>query len=442
MPPRTRYAATPEGHVAYQLLGDGPGEIVFIPDHSSNVEIMWEEPSLARFLMRLSSIGRLICFDKRGTGVSDPVPLGALPTLEQWMDDIRTVVDAAGSERVTVFGHGDGGLMAILFAATYPERTSALILADAFARMVRAADYPCGMPPDVARAYYETLCERWGSGTLENPAPSMMSNPSFREWRGRFERLSLSPGALAAMYPVIVLQSDVRSVLETIRVPTLVLHRAGNRYIRVGHGRYLAQQIAGAKYVELAGEDHFFHVGDSEALLAAVQEFLTGKKQVHDDDRVLATVLFTDIVGSTERAAEMGDRAWRDLLEGYYSVVRGELARFRGREVDTAGDGLFATFDGPARGVRCALAIRDSVRQLGLEIRAGLHTGECELIGDKVRGIAVHIGARVAAAARAGEVLTSTTVRDLVAGSGLRFIDRGVHLLRGMSGEWKLFRAE
>jgi pimeloyl-ACP methyl ester carboxylesterase len=441
MPPRTRYAATPEGHVAYQLLGDGPGEIVFIPDHASNLEIMWEEPSLARFLMRLSSIGRLICFDKRGTGVSDPVPLGALPTLEQWMDDIRTVVDAVGSERVTVFGHGDGGLMAILFAATYPERTSALILADAFARMVRAADYPCGMPPDVARAYYETLCERWGSGTLENPGPSMMSNPSFREWRGRFERLSLSPGALAAMYPVIVLQSDVRFVLETIRVPTLVLHRAGNRYIRVGHGRYLAQQIAGAKYVELAGEDHFFHVGDSEALLAAVQEFLTGKKQVHDDDRVLATVLFTDIVGSTERAAEMGDRAWRDLLEGYYAVIRGELARFRGREVDTAGDGLFATFDGPARGVRCALAIRDSVRQLGLEIRAGLHTGECELIGDKVRGIAVHIGARVAAAARAGEVLTSTTVKDLVAGSGLRFIDRGVHLLRGVSGEWKLFGA-
>jgi class 3 adenylate cyclase len=250
-----------------------------------------------------------------------------------------------------------------------------------------------------------------------------------------------SPRA-GAMYFAVILQLDVRSVLETIWVPTLVLHRAGNRYIRVGHGRYLAQQIAGAKYVELAGEDDSFHVGDSEALLAAVQEFLTGKKQVHDDDRVLATVLFTDIVGSTQRAAEMGDRAWRDLLEGYYSVVRGELARFRGCEVDSAGDGLFATFDGPARGVRCALAIRDSVRQLGLEIRAGLHTGECELIGDKVRGIAVHVGARVAAAARAGEVLASATVKDLVAGSGLRFIDRGVHLLRGVSGEWKLFGAE
>ena len=272
-------------------------------------------------------------------------------------------------------------------------------------------------------------------------APSLAASSSFREWLGRYERLALSPGEFARIYPALVLETDLRPILSTIQTPTLILHRSENRCIRIGHGRYLARHIAGARFVELPGKDHSFYAGDSGPLLAAVQEFLTGKRELPDDDRVLATVLFTDIVGSTEHAVRLGDRAWRDLVERYHALVRREVATFRGREVNTAGDEFFATFDGPARGVRCALAVRDEVRQLGLEIRAGLHTGECELIGGDVGGIAVHIGARVASAAAPGEVLVSSTVKDLVAGSGLRFVGRGAHTLKGISGEWQLFNA-
>ena len=443
MRPSTRYAKGPGGNVAYQVVGDGPVDVVFAPDHSSNLEAMWDEPAMVHFFDRLSAIGRVICFDRRGTGVSDPVPLGALPTLEQWMDDIGTVVDAVGSSRVVVFGFGDGGPLSMLFAATYPQRTAALVLMNTFARIVRTADYPIGLTPEQAENRLRRMVAAWGTGWSAAGSPGLASIPSFREWCGRYERLSLSPGAFAAMYPVMDLQSDVRAVLPTIRVPTLVLHRAGVRYIRSEYGRYLRDHIPGARYVELPGDDYSFYAGDVEALLAPVTEFLTGKRPTPaaDDDRVLATVLFTDIVDSTQRAAALGDRAWRDLLDRHDRTCRDEIARYRGREVATTGDGFLATFDGPARGVRCALAICDGVKRLGLEVRAGLHTGECEWHGENLAGIAVHIGARVAAAAAPSEVLVSSTVKDLVVGSGLSFVDRGRHALKGVSGDWQLFAA-
>jgi class 3 adenylate cyclase len=331
--------------------------------------------------------------------------------------------------------------MAILFAATHPERTSALVLADAYARRSRAPDYQCGIPPGVSDAVIETVLKNWGTGrdTIVG-APSLANNLSFIEWRGRYERLAMSPGIFDVTYPNTY-QMDVRPVLETIRVPTLILHRAENKYVRVGNGRYLAKHIDGAKFIELPGGDHFFHAGNIDAFLDPIQEFLTGTKEIPDEDRVLATVMFTDIVGATEHVERAGDRAWRDLLEKHHSLVRKELTRFRGREIDTAGDGFFATFDGPARGVRCALAVRDAVKTLGIEIRAGVHTGECEVMADKVGGIAVHIGARVMGQARPSEVLVSRTVKDLVAGSGLEFVDSGLYTLKGVTGEWQLFSA-
>ena len=442
MQPKTQYVRGAEGHIAYQVFGEGAVDIVLVPDHPTNVEIMWEEPSFARFLTRLAAIGRVICFDMRGAGLSDPVPLGALPSLEKWMDDIRTVVDAAGAQRVALLGHGSGGRMAILFAATYPDRTAALVLLDTYARFLRAPDYECGMPSEVVPRHVKQIIDRWGTGDMiDEAAPSMAGNNALREWRGRYERFAMSPGQLAAAYQAMVVEPDVRHILPAVRVPTLVL-QSSNGYVRTGHGRYLAQHIPQAKYIELPDRDYLYHTGDTETLLATLQEFLTGSRELQDDERVLATILFVDIVSSTERAVDLGDRAWRDLLERHHALVGRELARFRGHQVDAAGDGILATFDGPARGVRCALAIRDAVRQQGLEVRAGLHTGECERIGDKVAGIAVHIGARVSTLAAPGEVLVSSTVKDLVAGSGLRFTERGSHALKGVSGEWLLFAAE
>jgi class 3 adenylate cyclase len=442
MLPKTRYVKGPEGHIAYQVFGEGPRDIILLPDHPTNVEIMWEEPSLSRFLTRLSAMGRVVCFDMRGTGLSDPVPLGALPTLEKWMDDVRTVADAAGCGRVTLLGHGSGGRIAILFAAMHPDRTESLALLDTYARFVRARDYACGMPPDVVPRHLKWMIDRWGSGDMsERAAPSLAGTSAFREWRGRYERHAMSPGQILAAYPAMVLDPDVRQVLGTVRVPTLVIQRNSD-YVRPGHGRYLAAHIPQAKYLELPDRDYVFHTGDTEAILSTLQEFLTGERELHDDERVLATILFVDIVGSTELASELGDRAWRDLLERHQAVVARELSRFRGVHVDSAGDGMLATFDGPARGVRCALAIRDAARQIGVEVRAGLHSGECERIGDKVAGIAVHIGARVSALAAPAEVLVSSTVKDLVAGSGLRFAERGSHVLKGVTGEWQLFAAE
>jgi class 3 adenylate cyclase len=442
MTPETRYALNKGGEsIAFQAFGAGDVDLVFIPDWCSNLEIMWEEPTLARFLQRLGSFSRVICFDKRGTGVSDPVPLGAVPTWEEWMDDVGTVLDAVGSQRAAVFGHGDGGAMALLFAASHPRRTSALILADSYARRRRGADYPCGIPESAAAKTIDGVLRAYGTGevTRLGGAPSLAGNLAFIAWRGRYERLAISPATFRAVYP-LVYETDFRPALTAISAPTLVLHRTDNRYIRADNGRYLAEHISGAKFVGVAGEDHFFHAGDTEALLGPVQEFLTGTREVPDEERILATVMFTDIIGATQLADQLGDRAWADLVARHHGLVRQELARFRGREVDTAGDGFFATFDGPARGVRCAIAIRDSVRALGIEVRAGLHTGECELVGQKVGGIAVHIGARVMGLAGAGQVLVSRTVRDLVTGSGLRFEDHGEHQLKGVEGHWALFR--
>jgi pimeloyl-ACP methyl ester carboxylesterase len=442
MQPRTEYVRGPEGHVAYQVLGEGPRDIVFVPDHPNNIEIMWEEPALARFLERLATMGRLICFDKRGTGISDPVPLGAIPTIERWMDDITTVIDAVGSQRVVVFGHGDGGPIAMLFAATYPERTASLVLGDTFARMRRAADYPEGLSEADAETKAARLYEFWGRDDRRaRPRARYYADPSFTASRARFERLSLSPGAIRTMYPVCDLDVDVRSVLGSIRAPTLVFHRRDNEWIPSAFGRYLAEHIAEAKFVEIDGSEHFYYHGDVDRILSAVNELVTGKHETLEDDRVLATVLFTDIVGSTEKVSLLGDRTWRDLLARHHAAVRRQIALFRGREIATAGDGFLAVFDGPARGVRCGLAVRDAVRPLGLEVRAGLHTGECERIGENVGGIAVHIGARIAAEARPGEVLVSSTVKDLVVGSGLSFEDRGNRVLKGVDGEWRLFAA-
>jgi class 3 adenylate cyclase len=440
--PETRYTKSENGHVAYQIFGDSPRDLVFVPNWGSNVDAMWEEPSLARFLRRLATFSRVLCFDKRGCGVSDPVPLAALPTLEHWMEDVRSVMDAAGSDRTALIGDAEGGQMAMLFAATYPERVSALVLLNTAARHLRDVDYPWGLPARSVDAYLRRLQELWGTGGLiDIMAPGLAHDARLRRWYARYERLSLAPGAVTAMYAV-QFERDLRSVLPTIRVPTLVLHRAGNQHIRVGHGRHLAEHIPGAKYVELPGDEHYFHVGDTEGMLGEVEEFLTGVRPAAEVDRVLATVLFTDIVGSTERAAALGDRAWRALLDTHNGIVRTQLSRYRGREVKTAGDGFLATFDGPARAIRCAASIRDEVRALGIELRAGLHTGECELVGDDVGGLAIHIGARVADEAGAGEVLVSSTVKDLVAGSGIRFSDRGPRALKGVPGEWRLFAVD
>lgn len=438
----TQYARNKEGqYIAYQVFGEGPIDLVFIPDWVTNLEVMWEEPTLARFMDRLASFARVICFDKRGTGLSDPVPLGAVPTWEEWMYDVGTVMDAAGSERAAVVAHGDGGQMGLLFAATNPGRTVGLVLMDTYARRARAPDYHCGIPTEAADRLIGFVVGTWGTGhSATEAAPSLASNPAFLGWRGRYERLAMSPGQFRSLYPKTY-ELDFRSVLPAIRVPTLVLHRKDNVYVRIDNGRYLADHIDGAKFVEIPGRDHLFHAGDTETLIAPIQEFLTGKQDVPEEDRVLATVLFTDIVDATGRAETLGDRAWKDLLERHHEVVRKELARFGGREVDTAGDGFFASFEGPARAVRCALSTTQAVRDLGLEIRAGLHTGECEIVGGKVGGIAVHTGARIMAQAEAGQVVVSRTVSDLVAGTDLRFESLGTRALKGVSGEWELFLA-
>lgn len=438
-----RYATNRAGQaVAYQICGNGPLDLVFVPQWL-NLEVMWEDPSLAAFLERMARFARLICFDKRGTGLSDPVPLGAIPTPEEWMYDVATVMDAAKSPEAAIFGHGDGATMALLFAATHPNRVSALILGDAYARRLRAPDYPHGVPEDVAARLMEAVGSGWGTGEAARlgASPSRAHDERFIAWQGRFERLAMSPGQFGAIYP-LTFSFDLRWVLPTIRLPTLVFHRADNRYVVAGNGRYLAEHIEGARYVEIPGADYLFYAGDQETMLGPVEEFLTGRRAPPEPERVLATVLFTDIVGATETAQRLGDGPWRELLERHHSVVRRELAHYGGREIDTAGDGFFASFEGPARGVRCAIAIRDSLAALGLEIRAGLHTGECEWSGEKLTGIAVHTGARVAGLAGAGEVLVSRTVKDLVAGSGLTFADRGTHELKGIRESWQLYRAE
>ncbi|HLX34085.1 MAG TPA: adenylate/guanylate cyclase domain-containing protein [Candidatus Limnocylindrales bacterium] len=440
--PVTKYARSGDVHVAYQTVGDGPIDLVFIDQWWSNVDAQWDLPPLARTLDRLASFSRLILLDKRGTGLSDPVPLGGLPTLEEWMDDIRAVLDAVGSERTALLGGIGAGYLAILFAATYPERTSALVLVDGYARLLGADDYLPSLPRSFPTQEGEAIRAGWGTGVLlERLAPAEAQDPAVRQAFAAYERQSASPGTASAMLRMLY-EGDVRRVLSAIRVPTLVIGHAQSARVPIEHTRYLAEHIEGATYIELPGAENLPWAGDPGPLLAQVQEFLTGIRPREESDRVLATILFTDIVQSTQRLAELGDERWRLLLGAHDRAVREELQRFRGREIETTGDGFLAIFDGPARAVRCAAAIRDAMRPLVLEIRAGLHTGEVALVDDQVRGIAVHIAARVAALAAPSEILVSATVKDLVIGSGISFQDRGLHVLKGVPDEWRVYRAE
>jgi class 3 adenylate cyclase len=442
MQPQTRYAKSAGVHIAYQVVGEGPVDLVLVHGWISHLEHQWEEPLLARFLQRLASFSRLILFDKRGTGLSDRVAESALPTLEQRMDDVRAVMDAVGCARAGLLGIAEGGPMSVLFSATYPERTTALILYGTYAKWIRDSEYPWAPTREEHEAAFAAYEQRWGSPIgLKVFAPSLAADERWRQWWARTLRLAASPGAGVALYRMNI-EIDIRHVLPTIRVPTLILHRAGERLMDIGGARYMAERIPDAKYVELPGVDHLPWVGDVDALIGEIQEFLTGVREVYESDRVLTTILFVDIVGSTERAVALGDAGWRDVLDSYYGQVLQEVTRFRGRLIDTAGDGVFASFDGPARAIRCACAIRGEMGHFGLAIRAGLHTGECTVLGDKVGGIAVHIGARVAARAGPGEILVSNTVKDLVAGSGLRFADRGTHSLKGVPGRWRLFAVQ
>jgi pimeloyl-ACP methyl ester carboxylesterase len=440
--PATRYARSQDGlSIAYQVVGKGPPDLVWVPGWISHIEAAWEEPTMARFFERLASFSRLILFDKRGTGMSDRVPESMLPTLETRMDDVRSVCDAIGSERTALFGVSEGAPMCAMFAATYPSRTSAIILFGGYARRRIAPDYPWGVEAPQHQAFLDEIARDWGGPVgLDARAPAKRDDPRFRENWARLLRLGASPGAALALTRMNA-EIDVRPLLPSIRVPTLVLHRRGDQVIPVGAARYMAEKIPDAKFVELAGEDHLAWVGDTDALLGEIEEFLTGVRTGVEPDRMLATVLFTDIVGSTARAAELGDAAWTDLLQSHHGRVRDQLKRYGGREMRTTGDGFFALFDGPARAVRCALALSTALEPIGLKIRAGVHTGEVEVAGEEIQGLAIHLGARIAAVAGAGEVLVSRTVKDLVVGSGLAFADAGSHDFKGVPDTWQLFRA-
>lgn len=372
--PETKYAKSGDVHIAYQVVGDGPIDIVFVPWWWNHLEIQWEDPLVSRFLNRLGSFSRLLLFDQRGSGLSDPVPINGLPTLEQWMDDINAVMNAAGSERAAVFGHGDGGLVSILFAATYPDRTSSLVLADCYARVYADDGYPGSTPESQAKTM-RYVAENWGSGIfVEAIAPDLVGDEEFRKRLARMERMSLSPGVAVAIGNVVY-GVDIRPVLPTVSTPTLVLRRKDNRYVPAAWGKYLADHIPAARFVELPGAEHLYWLGSSDIILDEVQEFLTGQRPLAAADRVLATILFTDIVSSTEHAARLGDRAWRDVLDRFRTTVRDLLRNFNGREINTRGDDFFATFEGPARAIRCAIAITDSARVMGLGVRSGVHTG-------------------------------------------------------------------
>jgi class 3 adenylate cyclase len=436
--PETRYARSGEIGIAYQVIGEGEMDLVVAFPFISHLDLLWENQLQSHFLRRLGSFARVILFDRRGVGLSDPA--GGAPTLEERMDDVRAVMDAAGSERAALLGMSEGSTMCMLFAATYPERTSALVLWGAMARSTAAPDYPWAPQKEaVEEAQDELVRPMWGQGaTIDIFSPSLADNPMAREFQARFERQAASPMRAQQLFEMF-LDTDVREALPLIQAPTLILHRRGDRAVNYRAARWLAEQIAGSRYVELEGEDHFPWVGDSEAALEPIEEFLTGVRPGPAPERVLATVLFTDIVDSTRLATEMGDRRWRELLAQHQELTREQLQRFGGREIKTTGDGFLATFDGPTRAAECARAIADEMPALGIEVRAGLHAGEVELIGDDVGGIAVHVAARIAALAGPREVLASRTVRDLAAGSGVEFDPAGRHALKGVPDEWDVY---
>jgi class 3 adenylate cyclase len=435
--PETKYARSGDVHIAYQVFGTGNLDLVLVNGFVTHVELIWEAEPAAQFLEALGSFARVITFDRRGSGLSDPVP-GA-PTLEERMDDVRAVMDAAGSERAALMGISEGVPMGILFAATYPDRVQALVCCGGMARSTEAADYPFAPPVEALReAGRELMLPYWGQGAaIEVAAPTLADDPASRAFFARLERASASPGMMASLAEMFI-DIDVRAVVPTVQAPALVLHRRYDRLVNVRHGRWLAEQLPNARLVELEGDDHSLWTEGPARTLALVQEFLTGTTYAPEPDRILATVLFTDIVESTDTAAQLGDQRWRELLESHRRGVRDALARFGGREVKTLGDGFVVSFDGPARGIRCAQAILDSSEQLGIRVRAGMHTGECEVMGDDLGGIAVHIAARVTALAEPSEVLVSRTVKDLVAGSGIEFADRGAHELKGVPDTWDL----
>ena len=437
--PETHYAKTGDVHIAYQVVGDGPIDLVLIPEWFSHLEASWDVTPLARTLRRLGSFSRLITFDKGGSGLSDPVPLTELPSLEVWIEEVQAVMDAVGSERAALLGDGGGGPMAIMFAATHPERVTALVLVNSFARIAHSRDYPAGVPGELLERFPGWLKSVWGTGqTLQVSVPSAPMGGPVHDAYTRLERASASPGTVEAIMSM-VLELDVRPVLSTISSPTLVIHRAGNEYVGAEHGRFLAEHIPTARYVELPGRDHHYFFGDADVLLDEVQEFLTGVRAPAEPDRVLATVLFTDVVSSTRRTAELGDRRWREVLGGLDATLQRQVERFRGTVVAGRGDGALATFDGPARAIHCARSISEAVRGLDLEVRSGLHTGELELLDGDLGGFAVNLAARVMEQAEPGGILVSRTVVDLVAGSGLDFEDRGEHELKGVPGTWRLF---
>jgi class 3 adenylate cyclase len=435
--PSTRYARSGDVHLAYQVIGDGPRDLVLALDWASHLEVLWEQPFVQELVSSLERFARVLWFDMRGVGLSDRA-LEAPAAPEDWVDDVAAVMDAAGSERAAVVAHGHAAQMALLAAATHPDRIESLVLLNGFARFSRADDYPAGMPGAAARAALEQVAETWGQGTMAALlGPSVAERPGMTEWYGRLERFSASPGTAIARMRAI-LELDVREALPLVTSPTLVIQNAGDVYVRAGHGRYLAEHIPGARLLERDSADHW-PVPDSD-LLVAIEEFITGSRVVQPEvDRILTTVLFVDVVGSTERVSELGDRRWQRLLDQFVGTVERELRAHRGVLVERAGDGFLATFDGPARAIRCAWGIRDAVQRTGLEVRSGLHTGEVTQVNGDVAGIAVHIGARVSELAGPGEVLVTRTVRDLVAGSEIRFDDRGEFPLRGVGERWELY---
>jgi class 3 adenylate cyclase/pimeloyl-ACP methyl ester carboxylesterase len=440
--PETRYALSDGHHIAYQVA-DGPDrDLLYAPRTTTPIDLLWDDPIAARGLRRLTSFGRLITCDLRGWGASDSIDTAQLPAMQAWMDDIGAVLDTVGSDQATLVAGSETGLPMMLFAATYPERTTGLVLINPFARFLRTPETPFGIPPDVADRYIADYRASSGRGALvEHLAPSRSSEPAFRRWSARSQRLGAGPGTAAAIYDVFM-RTDLSGVLPSIRVPALILHRDGDRHVRDGHAQYVADRIPGARLVTLPGDDNEWFSGDIEPLFDEIEQFVTGIRRARRTDRVLATILFTDIVGSSERAAALGDAAWKSLLEAHDDLLRSHVQSFGGLVVETTGDGALATFDGPARAIYCACGIRDAAASLGVSIRAGLHTGEIETTNDGIAGLAVHIGARVAALADADEVLVSAAVPPLVAGSAIRFTPRGIHELKGIPDRWAVYSVE